>query len=49
MERAGFTSVRVSSWNFGSVLLHSARITKQVTRTEALPVEKEAANESRGA
>jgi len=25
MERTGFSNVRVASWNFGSVLLHSAR------------------------
>jgi demethylmenaquinone methyltransferase / 2-methoxy-6-polyprenyl-1,4-benzoquinol methylase len=25
MERTGFTAVRIASWNFGSVILHSAR------------------------
>jgi len=25
MERTGFTDVRIASWNFGSVILHSAR------------------------
>ncbi len=27
MERTGFTDVRIASWNFGSVILHSARRT----------------------
>jgi demethylmenaquinone methyltransferase/2-methoxy-6-polyprenyl-1,4-benzoquinol methylase len=25
MEKSGFTDVRISSWNFGSVILHTAR------------------------
>jgi len=25
MEKTGFSDVRIASWNFGSVILHSAR------------------------
>jgi demethylmenaquinone methyltransferase / 2-methoxy-6-polyprenyl-1,4-benzoquinol methylase len=47
MESTGFTHVRVSSWNFGSVLLHSARLPKPPIGINALRVGHEAVNESK--
>lgn len=31
MKKVGFTDVRISSWNFGSVVLHSARMPEQAS------------------
>jgi demethylmenaquinone methyltransferase / 2-methoxy-6-polyprenyl-1,4-benzoquinol methylase len=31
MKKAGFTDIRISSWNFGSVVLHSARMPEKVS------------------